>query len=140
MDILSATTTDLNPPRHAIESDDEDEFNPLPHDEKSTEVGIKFIGDVKAHHILIVAQGDPGAFWTKGADLGEQIGAITVNGVHIGFLFNPSWAKINVIISESLSKLPVWAMHPYAQAILDALKPTMFVPSSRRLGLRLTDI
>lgn len=118
--------TDNNPPRHAIESDDEDEFNPLQHPEDSTELDIKLLGDIPPQRNLVVATGDPGAFWARGADLGEQTGAVAVNGVQIGFVFNPSWTKANIIVSEGLSRLPVWAMHPYAQTIIDNLKPTRY--------------
>ncbi|KAF5354103.1 hypothetical protein D9756_007272 [Leucocoprinus leucothites] len=128
MDIFATTTTDSNPPRHAIESDsEEDEFNPLRHDSQqlSKVLKIQFLGDgVQPKDMLVVATGDPGAFWAKGASLEEQIGAVSVNGVQIGMVFTPKWTTANVVISEALSRLPVWAMHTYAKAIIDTLKPT----------------
>ncbi|KAJ3569154.1 hypothetical protein NP233_g5245 [Leucocoprinus birnbaumii] len=127
MDIFATTTTDSNPPRHAIESDsEEDEFNPLTSGAQSLakELNINFIGDaVGPKDTLIVATGDPGAFWAKGASLGEQAGAVTVNGVQMGLVFMPKWTAGNVVVSEALSRLPVWAMHAYAKAIDDTLKP-----------------
>lgn len=123
--------TDNNPPRHAIESDDEDEFNPLRHEEPTPELDIKLVGDLPAQRSLVVATGDPGAFWARGADLGEQTGAVAVNGVQVGLVFNPSWTKANVVVSEALSRLPVWAMDPYAQTIIDSLKPTRYSPLFR---------
>ncbi|KXN82920.1 hypothetical protein AN958_02003 [Leucoagaricus sp. SymC.cos] len=135
MDILTTTTTDSNPPRHAIESDSEDEYNPLHASEKHSEqpkLEIKFLGDqVEPRNTLIVATGDPGAFWARGADLGEQTGAVAASGVQIGMIFNPKWTKANVIISEALSRLPVWAMNQYAQAIIDTLKPTTYARFKR---------
>ncbi|KAF9443435.1 hypothetical protein P691DRAFT_713297 [Macrolepiota fuliginosa MF-IS2] len=116
--------TDNNPPRHAIESDDEDEFNPQNQPDSVPELTVKLIGDVPAQRSLVVATADPGAFWARGTDLGEQTGAIAANGVQVGLVFNPAWTNATVIVSEALSRLPVWAMHPYAQAIIDALKPT----------------
>lgn len=116
--------TDNNPPRHAVESDDEDEFNPIQPTQDIPQLDIKLLGDVPVQHNLVVATGDPGAFWARGADLGEQTGAVAVNGVQVGLVFNPPWTAANVIVSEALSRLPVWAMHPYAQTIVDTLKPT----------------
>jgi len=39
-------------------------------------------------------------------------------------VFNPPWTKSNIIISEVFSELPLHAMHPYAETILDSLKPS----------------
>lgn len=123
--------TDNNPPRHAIESDDEDESNPLqPLQPAATKPVVKLLGNVPAQRSLVVASGDPGAFWARGADLGEQTGAVAVNGMEIGLVFNPGWTKANVIISEAFVRLPVWAMHAYAQFIIDGLQPTRSVGSS----------
>jgi hypothetical protein len=122
------TTTDSNPPRHAIESDsEEDEFNPLPRSIQDHKLDIKFLGSVQARPALIITTGDPGSFWARGAHLGEQTASINVNEVQIGFVFNPKWTKANVIVSEALSRLPVWAMHPYAQAVIDTCKPSLYV-------------
>ncbi|TFK37065.1 hypothetical protein BDQ12DRAFT_685759 [Crucibulum laeve] len=118
---------DTVPPRYAIESDEEeDEVNPLhlSRNDNESQVEVKFIGDVPSERNLIIATGDAGKVWARGASLGEQTGAVMVNGVQIGLVFSPFWTKSNVIVSEALSRLPVWAMHKYAQNIIDTLKPT----------------
>lgn len=42
----------------------------------------------------------------------------------VGMLFSPSWAKISVLISEVTTRLPTWAMHKYADAVLAELAPS----------------
>lgn len=39
-------------------------------------------------------------------------------------MYNPPWTKSNIIISEVFSELPLHVMHPYAETILDSLKPS----------------
>jgi hypothetical protein len=120
--------TDNNPPRHAIESDDEDEFNPLQPSQPSTvKLDVKLVGNIPAHRGLVVASGDPGPFWARGADLGEQTGAVAMNGLQIGLVFNPVWTKANVVVSEAIARLPVWAMHAYARFLIDSLQPTRYI-------------
>ncbi|PPQ82693.1 hypothetical protein CVT25_009423 [Psilocybe cyanescens] len=114
------------PPRYAIESDEEeDEINPLFGESASapTKYDINIVGDLPKSQTLVVASGDAGKFWAKGAELGEQTGAVFVNKVQVGLVFNPTWTSSTVIISEVLSKLPLSAMHPYASAILESLTP-----------------
>jgi hypothetical protein len=41
----------------------------------------------------------------------------------VGLAFRPAWTKAIVIISEVLTKLPLWAMFHYTLTILDTLKP-----------------
>lgn len=119
-----STIVEQNPPRHALESDSEEEFNPQRHDVQSKELEIRLVGNgVGPRSTLIIATRRAGAFWGKGAGLREQTGAVFVNGIEVGLVFNPEWTGANVIVSEVLSRLPVWAMHPYAQAIIDQLKP-----------------
>ena len=78
--------------------------------------------------------------WAKGADLGEQVGAINLSKkpvcnkslfyslvilmVQVGMIFNPEWTDAIVVVSEVLTRLPVWAQYPYAEYVLDQLKPT----------------
>ncbi|KAF8955389.1 hypothetical protein BDZ97DRAFT_1907691 [Flammula alnicola] len=119
--------SDTVPPRYAIESDEEeDEVNPLgvkspqPEDVK---IEVKILGGITPGKCLAIASGDAGNFWAKGADLGEQTASVLVNGVQVGLVFNPKWTQSNVIISEVLSKLPLYAMHPYATNILESVKP-----------------
>ncbi|KIM43635.1 hypothetical protein M413DRAFT_443557 [Hebeloma cylindrosporum] len=121
--------SDTVPPRYAIESDEEeDEDNPLRVKPSASDVApkieVKILGNIATGSNLVIASGDAGKIWAKGANLGEQTATVAVNGVQIGLVFNPSWTEATVIISEVLSRLPIYAMHPYAKAILDALKPS----------------
>jgi len=117
---------DSLPPRYAIESDDEDEFNPLiqdgrPHPEP--EIQVIITGNIPTNVNLIIASGIAGKTWARGADLKEQSGVVSVNGVKIALVYNPPWTTSNIIISEVFSELPLHAMHPYAESILDSLNP-----------------
>lgn len=49
---------------------------------------------------------------------------IAVNGIQVGLAFRPEWTEATVIISEVLTRLPLWAMFHYAFTILETLKPT----------------
>ncbi|RDB26691.1 hypothetical protein Hypma_005282 [Hypsizygus marmoreus] len=119
---------DTVPPRYAIESDEEeDEYNPLRSSSEPNQVAdVKVIGELPQERNIVVATGDVAKYWARGANLGEQSGAVAVNNIQVckvGLVFNPEWTNATVIISEALTKLPVWAMHDYASTILDALKP-----------------
>jgi len=121
-------TEETLPPRYAIESDDEDEFNPLnkipnPTKEES-EIQVTISPATTTNVGLIIASGVAGNTWARGANLNEQSGIISVNGVQVALVFNPPWTKSNIIISEVFSELPLHAMHPYAETILDSLKPS----------------
>jgi len=91
---------DVGPPRHAIESDDEDEFNPLSPQRPPTKRDLAFeiVNEGKATaETLIFASMDAGRqvhpclvcvrikhtffarVWARGANLGEQLGTISVN-------------------------------------------------------------
>lgn len=75
---------DLLPPRYAIESDDEDEFNPLhPNRSPDPEIKIKITGNVAQNVNLVIATGIAGNTWARGAKLGEQSGQVSVNGVQV---------------------------------------------------------
>jgi hypothetical protein len=39
-------------------------------------------------------------------------------------LFKPQQTEAAVLVSEATTRLPTWAMHGYAQAVLDHLKPS----------------
>jgi hypothetical protein len=119
---------DTVPPRHAIESDEEeDEFNPLPSSSLSKAppptIDVNIIGQIPLSRGLVVASGDAAKVWAKGAQLGEQSGAVMANGVQVGLIFNPSWTQANVLISEVTTRLPSWAMHRYAEVVIQQLKP-----------------
>ncbi|ETW75330.1 hypothetical protein HETIRDRAFT_331260, partial [Heterobasidion irregulare TC 32-1] len=126
IDPLSDTTA----PRYAVESDEEeDEFNPLfpEGNHQSRNVGIDIKGISPTNAIggnLVVATGDAGKIWAKGASLEEQQGAVYVNQLQVGLVFRPSWSNATtVVVSELTASLPIWAMSPYAQAVLDYFKP-----------------
>lgn len=151
---------DAGPPRHAVESDDEDEFNPLSPKQPPPKHDLNFEivnAGKSTREALIFASAEAGRWvlltnhprlpvetfariWARGADLGEQVGAINVNKkpvcnkslfcsllilmVQVGMIFNPEWTDAIVIVSEALTRLPVWAQYPYAEYVLDQFKPT----------------
>lgn len=39
-------------------------------------------------------------------------------------VFNPEWVDAIVVVSEVLTRLPVWAQYCYAEYVLNQLKPT----------------
>ncbi|KAG6837024.1 hypothetical protein H0H93_016231 [Arthromyces matolae] len=115
---------DTIPPRYVVESDDEDEYNPLPTTEHQ---GISYLDHVTEVNLvlepgrqisqedsLVIATGDVAKYWARGSDLGQQIGAWYVNGVEVGLLFKPEWIKSTIIVSEVSTRLPVWAKHQVA--------------------------
>ncbi|KAG6885014.1 hypothetical protein C0993_006539 [Termitomyces sp. T159_Od127] len=117
---------DTVPPRYAVESDEEDEFNPLPTIVSNLDRvnEVKLMPDsVPQGKNLVIVTGDVAKCWVPGANLGMQIGGVYLNKIQIGLVFSPSWAKSIVVVSEPFTRLPVWAMHQYASAILDTLKP-----------------
>ncbi|KAJ7251234.1 hypothetical protein C8J57DRAFT_1352473 [Mycena rebaudengoi] len=118
---------DTVPPRHAVESDEEeDEYNPLrPQSSTPAPVDVQLIGNVKNVPVsgLLVATGDVAKFWGRGANLGEQIAAVGVNKIQVGLLFRPKWTDAVVLVSEVTTRLPLGAMHPYARKVIDALQP-----------------
>lgn len=135
---------DTIPPRHAYESDEEDEFPPPPSvgpgTRLQTNVDVKILtGDKQEAGALIIASGEVGAVWARGASLGEQTGQIMVQATTIGLVFRPSWTASIIIISEPFSKLPALAMHEYAQAILEYWKPSKYESSMRIHFVKLID-
>lgn len=77
------------PPRYAVESDDEDEFNPLNHHQNGKppteehEIQVTITSGIPTNVNLIIASGIAGKTWARGADLKEQSGIISVNGVKV---------------------------------------------------------
>lgn len=77
------------PPRYAVESDEEDEFNPLsstPDHHEATTLDVKVVAPHLARlkeKPMIVASGQLASFWATGAQLEEQIGAVFVNNVQV---------------------------------------------------------
>lgn len=117
---------DALPPRYAIESDDEDEYNPLTTQraDEGPNVNIKIESQITAGCPLVIASGLAGNFWADGADLGEQQGAIFVNNTQVGLLFKPSSTRAVVLVSEVTTALPLWSMNKYVNDILDRLQPS----------------
>ncbi|KAJ3839476.1 hypothetical protein F5878DRAFT_616356 [Lentinula raphanica] len=119
---------DNAPPRYAIESDEEDEYNPL---QESSPAGalsplpdIKLVGDISLDRPLILASGNAGKYWAKGCSLGEQTGAVYVDETQVGLMYRPSWTRSTIIISETFARLPVVYMHSYAAKLIKELKPS----------------
>jgi hypothetical protein len=119
--------SDAHVPRYALESDSEDEPNPLKpdtNDPKRAPPTFRILGQFEKRPSLIVATGDAGAYWAKGANLGEQIGSLQVNNREVGLLFGPTYTKALILISEALLLLPLFAMNPYAKFALDSFGTT----------------
>ncbi|EAU86778.2 hypothetical protein CC1G_09903 [Coprinopsis cinerea okayama7 len=114
------------PPRYAVESDEEDEFNHAPSSSSPPrKIDVAYLGpDVEKGKDLVIASGVAAAVWARGAHLGEQIGAITVNKIQIGLVFQPSYTKSYVLASEALVQLPLDHMHPYASKTLEIFQPS----------------
>ena len=54
--------------------------------------------------------------------------------IKVGLVFRPSWSKTTtVVVSELTASLPIWAMSPYAQAVLDHFKPAKCISLSSAL-------
>ncbi|KAG1717893.1 hypothetical protein EDB19DRAFT_1074764 [Suillus lakei] len=118
---------DALPPRYAIESDDEDEYNPLTTQraDQVPIVTIKIEGQFTPGYPLVIASGPAGDFWADGAGLGEQQGAVFVNNIQVGSLFKPSSTRGVVLVSEATTALPLWSMNEYANDVLDRLQPSV---------------
>jgi len=113
------------PPRHALESDSEEESNSQRHDNvQYKESDVSFIGSgFEPRPTLIVATGHPGVVWAKGADLGDEVDTVVMGSPAVGMVCKANWTNANIIESEVYTTLPVSAKHAYAQAIIDKLKP-----------------
>ncbi|KAF7324833.1 Membrane-bound transcription factor site-2 protease-like [Mycena kentingensis (nom. inval.)] len=125
---IDPLAADSAAPRHAIESDDEeDEYNPLNEPTQPIpSVDVQLVG-LQPTTTLLVATGDAAKVWARGANLGEQVGAAYVNKIQVGLVFNPSWTKCSILVSEATTRLPLWAMRPYARAILELVNPQTLV-------------
>ncbi|KIM56557.1 hypothetical protein SCLCIDRAFT_1220243 [Scleroderma citrinum Foug A] len=117
---------DTVPPRYAFESDDEDEYNPqLPRPTQSPATdSIKFIGQFTSGSPLVFVSGDAGEAWARGVNLGIQQGGIYVDNEQVGILFLPPWTQATIVVSETLTHLPLSVMNRYTTAIVDHLQPT----------------
>ncbi|KAF8559472.1 hypothetical protein OG21DRAFT_1453959 [Imleria badia] len=122
---------DAPPPRYAVESDDEDEYNPLSAptgSDQPPEVTVEFksIYDIPSKRPLVFASGEAGVSWAKIVNLGEQQAGIYVNNLPVGLLFRPSWTSAVIVVSEAetRTRLPLFAMTTYITAIIERLQPT----------------
>ncbi|KAG6376617.1 hypothetical protein JVT61DRAFT_1600 [Boletus reticuloceps] len=123
---------DAPPPRYAVESDDEDEYNPLSpptrSDQSPAEISVEFksIYDIPSKKPLVFASGEAGVSWAKIVNLGEQQAGIYVNKLQVGLLFRPSWTSAIIVVSEAetRTRLPLFAMTAYTTAIIGRLQPT----------------
>ena len=66
-----------------------------------------------------IRQWDPSAFFEY--DTIFSCGSVTLD--QVGLAFRPARTKAIVVISEVLTRLPLWAMFQYALTILGTLKP-----------------
>jgi hypothetical protein len=123
---------DAPPPRYAVESDDEDEYNPLSPptgSDQLPEVKVEFksIYDIPSKRSLVFASGEAaGVSWAKIVNLGEQQAGIYVNKLPVGLLFLPAWTTAIIVVSEAetRTRLPLFAMTAYTTAIIERLQPT----------------
>ncbi|KAG6879808.1 hypothetical protein C0992_011359 [Termitomyces sp. T32_za158] len=77
---------DTVPPRYAVESDEEDEINPLPTASQYLDhvTEVKLIPDnIPQGNNLVIATGEVGKCWAPGTNLGVQIGGVYVNKVQV---------------------------------------------------------
>jgi hypothetical protein len=78
VDPLADTTL----PRHAVESEEEEDFDRM--DRSPTiEADVKVVGFVGKVEKLLIVTGDAGNFWSKGANLGTHSAKVTVNAVEV---------------------------------------------------------
>lgn len=125
MDLIDPLA-DAAPPRHAIESDDEDECDPplAPQPRPDQLYTIKFVGNFPTKSPLLLASGTAGEVWARGTDLGQQQGSIYVGDSQVGLLFSPPWTRAAVVVSETFTRLPLSAMNRYTTAVIDRIQPT----------------
>ncbi|KAI0290932.1 hypothetical protein B0F90DRAFT_464266 [Multifurca ochricompacta] len=120
---------DTSAPRYAYESDEEDQLNPLSSgcEQKTARVSISIKGLAHSQgtaKAVVIASGQAGNAWARGAQLGEQRAAVLVDNIIVALIFLPSWSDAVVIISETSATLPAWVMRPYAEAIVHFYKPS----------------
>lgn len=137
---------DAPAPRHAIESDEEeDEYNPLGERHVTpnlgTSVRVEYSeGPLKAGQPLAVVTGLTSVLLPLNEK--DKRGEIVVNGVtvrlntlfdlmrehlnygKVGTLYTPEYTSVVILASETSVRLPIWAMNAYAKAILSELQPS----------------
>lgn len=155
---------DVGPPRHEIESDDEDDFNPLAPKRPLSKHHLDFEivnSGLDTAETLIFASLEAGrwvllndlhlltdkplpqGFGPRAQTLANNWGllastrnaCVMVNPssmssmfiMQVGMIFNPGWTSAIVVLSEAVTRLPLWAQYPYAEYVLDQFKPTKSV-------------
>ncbi|KAL1686858.1 hypothetical protein GGG16DRAFT_105437 [Schizophyllum commune] len=119
---------DAPAPRHAIESDEEeDEYNPLGERHVTPNLGTSVrveysAGPLKTCQPLAVVTGLTSVLLPLNEK--DKRGEIVVNGVIVGNLYTPEYTSVAVLASETSVRLPIWAMNAYAKAILPELQPS----------------
>jgi aspartate oxidase len=79
---------DTVPPRHAVESEEEeDDFNlPVSQINGITKVNVRIDCHVRQVDRLVVATGGVGRLWAQGANLEEPIGEVLLDEIEVSFL------------------------------------------------------
>ncbi|KAL1719670.1 hypothetical protein EV715DRAFT_290099 [Schizophyllum commune] len=119
---------DAPAPRHAIESDEEeDEYNPLGERHVTPNLGTSVRteyseGPLKAGQSLAVVTGLTSVLLPLSEE--DKRGEIVVNGVTVGSLYTPEYTPAVILASETSVRLPIWAMNAYAKAILSEIQPS----------------
>ncbi|KAJ8082496.1 hypothetical protein PM082_008351 [Marasmius tenuissimus] len=111
-----------------VESDEEDEYNPLeqrnPQLDAQDKFELKIAGSISQGSPLLAVFGDAGKYWAKGANLGEQHGAVFVNDIQVGLIFKPTWTKSTIVVSETFTRLPIHSMNAYGSYLVSEMKPS----------------
>ncbi|KAI5896388.1 uncharacterized protein SCHCODRAFT_02614711 [Schizophyllum commune H4-8] len=119
---------DAPAPRHAIESDEEeDEYNPLGERHVTpnlgTSVRVEYSeGPLEGGQPLAVVTGLTSVLLPLNEK--DKRGEIVVNGVTVGSLHTPKYTPVVILASETNVRLPIWAMNAYAKAVLAQLQPS----------------
>ncbi|KAL1744093.1 hypothetical protein HDZ31DRAFT_64444 [Schizophyllum fasciatum] len=119
---------DAPAPRHAIESDEEeDEYNPLGErratPNATTSVRVKFSSSlIKPGQALAVITGPTSVLLLLSEE--DKQGEIEVNGTTVGTLYAPKYTSAVILASETTVRLPIWAMNAYVKTAIAELLPS----------------
>ena len=135
--------SDTAAPRHDYDSDEEDQLNPLSNRSIQRPTCVSIQGYPSAGHlpeVVIIASGEAGKAWARGAQLGEQRAVVIVDELavtlillmttshidilyKVGCIFLPFWSDAAIIVSETSASLSTWKMHAYAEGIINFFTP-----------------
>jgi len=83
---------DLHPPRYAVESDSEDEYDQNvhrpPRKAESHNIELSVDSAMPSGSKLLVLCGHAGDEWTRGIKLGEQVGRLLYEDLEVGLLYS----------------------------------------------------